>query len=214
MADVLDVVTLDEAKRSINMESVTSEQDDILARHITAVSRLIDETCGPVVQRAVGPEIHDGTASGKVFLRRWPVSSIGLVRESRGGVIVTLPPSPFGSLVDGFYAVPYTADPTLLSGTLVRRWGAYDAPWWFGPASIEVTYVAGRVADTDHVDARFKDAAGSILRRLWKREAGTWAQSSDFFVAGDTTAGTGFYRVAQPIIDEMLWADKQPLVAV
>jgi len=37
---------------------------------------------------------------------------------------------------------------------------------------------------------------------LWKRESGTWAQSSNFLAEQVDTVG--FFRVAKPIIDEMM----------
>lgn len=212
MADTLDLLTADEAKRAINKDTLTSNEDDILARHITAVSRLIDETCGPVVQRTITGEVHDGVRN-LILLNHWPAKSITTVREANGSTITTLSAVTFGgTATEGYYADPLGSDPTLLSGTLHRRSGYSESNFRSGFATVQVTYVAGRYADTDHVDARFKDAAGAVLRRLWKREAGTWAQSSDFFVNGDTTAGTGFFRVAAPIISELLWADQQARV--
>lgn len=197
MSDTLDVLSLAEAKTAINLPAANTDHDTELAQHITAVSRVLDKSCGPVVQRTVTAEIHD--ARWGVWLRQAPVASITLVRTASGGTIETLTAVGFGATTDG-----YSIDPAI-SGRLLRAYGGSESSW--GSGQVEVTYVAGRYANTAAVDARFKTCAGSVLRRLWKRESGTWAQSSDFLASlegGDTTS-VGFFRVAKPIIDEMLW---------
>lgn len=203
MADVLDLVTLDEAKRAINMGTTTDDQDDVLARHITAVSRLMDELVGPGVARTVTAETHDGDGCD-VWLRRFPVASITTVREAMGGTISTLTAVPFGGTGDGYRAVTWRNDPALLSARLRRVVGGMRWPWSPGPETVEVTYEAGRFEDTEAADARFKDTCGAVLRRLWKREAGSWAQHPDFYQQEDGTVGGGFFKVAMPIVAEML----------
>lgn len=205
MADLLDIVTLDEAKRAINGETSNAIDDDLLGRHATAVSRLIDRFCGPVVQRTVTNEYHPW-GHKVILLQRWPVASITTVQESCGGSASTLTALSFGASGDGYWAPPALDDPTLLAGSLFRRQGWGDRQW----GEVQITYVAGRYADTGLVDARFKDAAGSMLRRLWKREAGTWAQSATFFDDNANQYASGFFQVAKPILTEMLWADMQP----
>lgn len=203
MADDLDLVNLDEAKRAINMESTTAEQDDILARHVTAVSRLMDELVGPAVVRTVTAEIHGGGGES-VWLRRNPVTSVTTVREAFGGTISTLTAVTFGGTGNGYRAEKLHRDPPLLSGRLRRVSGGTGLCWPCGAESVEVTYVAGRYATTAAVDARFKDACGAVLRRLWKREAGSWAQHPDFYQQEDGTVGSGFFKVALPVVSEML----------
>lgn len=194
MSDTLDILTLEEGRTAINMPTGTSDHDAEIAQQITAVSRMIDAACGPVVQRTVTAEIHDATST--LWLRHSPVVSVTLVRTAAGGTITTLDPVSFGGTTDG-----YTVD--LTSGRLGRSYGGSVASWGYG--QVEVTYVAGRYATTAAVDARFKTCAASVLRRLWKREAGTWAQSADFLAdLGNDTPSLGFFRVAKPIIDEML----------
>lgn len=198
MADTLDILTLTEGKAAINMEASNTDHDDEIARQITAVSRMIDAACGPVVQRTITAEIHDGGVSA-LYLQS-PVVSVSLIRYASGGSVETLDAVAFGASTSG-----YSID--LTSGRLLRRFGGSQGTWGTG-SQIEATYVAGRYADTASVDARFKECAAAVLRRLWKREAGTWAQSSSFFEQlgdGDAPIGTGFFRVAKPIIDEMLW---------
>lgn len=197
MSDTLDVLTLPEGRDAINAKADNVEQDVRLARHITAISRLLDDRCGPVVQRTVTGELHGGC--GPVLLKLWPVVSVDLVNEAAGSTITTVLPVSFGDTFAG-----YRVD--LERGMLTRS----GSSWPDGADTVEVTYVAGRYEDTASVDPKFKDAAAAILRRLWKREAGAWAQSSTVFEVADDQIGTGFFRVAVPIIDEMLPLDRQP----
>ena len=124
---------------------------------------------------------------------------MSLVRENQSGVLTTRSAVAFGGTTIGYYV-----DPSL-SGRIYYASGGSFSDW---PCSsqVEVTYVAGRAASTAAVDARFKTCAGSILRRLWKRESGTWAQSASFFETDDAQIGDiGFFKVAKPIINELLW---------
>lgn len=204
MADTLDVLSLANAKVAISMDAATVAHDVVLARHVTAISRIIDDACGPVVVRTVTAEVLDGGAC-TVLLRRRPVTSVSLVREvTSPGTIATRSAAAWGSATDGYYLPPWERDPTLKSGVVKRMGYGSPIPWTCGEDTVEVTYVAGRYATTAAVDARFADAAGAVLRRLWKREAGSWAQSAALFEDADPQAGSGFFRVARPIIEEML----------
>lgn len=208
-ADTLDVIGLTDAKRAISMSTINDDHDGTLERHITTVSRILDDTVGPVVQRTITNEQHAG-GRATVRLRHYPVATVTTVEEARGGAASAVTAVAFGATGNGYVAPTWTKDPSLLSGVLHRS----GQPCWYpGVRAVQVTYTAGRYADTDSVDARFVDCAAAILRRLWKRESGTWSQSSDFFESlGDSGAalpGSGFYRVARPIIDDLLWDDVQ-----
>lgn len=210
MSDLLDLLSLADSKLAINMAASTTTHDVVLARHITAISRLVDDACGPVVVRTITAETHDvGYSQRKVFLLRRPVSSITTVREVRSGSVDTLAAVAFGAQTSGYFAPPDPRTPSLKAGVLDRRSSGTEYTWPEGDATVEVTYVAGRYATTAAVDARFADCAGAILRRLWKREAGSWAQASSFFEDADQQAGSGFFRVARPLIDEMLFDETQ-----
>lgn len=207
-ADPLDVISLFTAKLAINMDPNEPGHDAKLERDITAISRIIDDCCGPVVQRTITNEQHDGGRNW-VQLRRRPVESITSVEEARHGSVETLTAREFGETGDGFFAPTWNRDPTLRSGYLHRvRYGC-DYRWWPGSNTVQVTYVAGRFEDTESVDRRFAECASVILRRLWKRESGTWARSPEFFEDLEGDAGVGFFRVAKPHIEELLWDEMQ-----
>lgn len=190
MADTLDVLTLAEGHTAINLPSATTDYDTELAMQITAVSRILDEEVGCVVQRAVTDELHDG-GTWQIVTRKWPVSSFTTVTEDLSGTPTVL---------TAYRKEPFDRAPALFSGRIERT----AAPFPTGRWNTKVTYNAGRYANTAAVDARFKSCAAAILRRLWKREAGAWAQSPEFFESLDTQPGVGFFRVAKPIIEDML----------
>lgn len=192
MADVLDVLTLAEAHTAINLPSSNTDHDTELAQQVTAVSAILDAEVGCVVQRAVADEIHDG-GTNVLVTRLWPVASWTSLEEDLNGT---------PTAVTGYGTQPFDRIPALFSGRIELATGT---TFTTGRWNVGVSYVAGRYANTAAVGAGFKTTAASVLRRLWKRESGTWAQSTDFFENLDTQAATsGFYRVAKPIIDEML----------
>lgn len=206
MADTLDILSFEEARRAINSQQVSP---DDLALMLTAVSRVIDSVCGPVVVRTVTAELHDGGTCA-VYLRRRPVTSVTLVREAQNpGSIETLAAVAWGAATDGYFAPPSVDDPTLKSGVIRRKLAGFDSEFWPGSDVVEVTYVAGRYATTDAVDERFKAACSAVLRRLWKREAGAWAQTPTFLEATDANPSSGFYRAVMPIVVELLGDEVQ-----
>lgn len=205
MAEPTDVLSLDAAKDSINMSTVNVKDEAVLRRQVAAVSSLMDDLVGPVVQRTVTDEEHD-CRTRRVRLYHRPVASVTTVKESRYGSVSTLTAVDWGTSGDGYYAAKWSRDPSLLSGTLTRRFGSRDVPF-FGP--VQVTYVAGRYEDTASVAPRFTEAAGEVLRRLWKRESAIWSQAASFLEEDDMPIGAGFFKAVNPVLSEMLPADIQ-----
>ena len=211
MADTLDIITLAEGKTAANLNAAAGPHDTKLAQQITAISRIIDSVCGPVVVRTITGELHRG-GRRTVRLRHYPVTSITTVKEARwNGTPTTLSQIAYGGTTDGYRAATWPKNPTLLSGELRRTGNACN--WWPGQDNIQVTYVAGRFADTASVDAQFKECAGEVLRRLWKRESGIWAQASEFFEglgdANEAAPGSMFFKAVKPVVDEILWDEVQ-----
>ena len=172
MADTLDVLTPTEALHAVSRTAATdAAMVTKMAGLTTAVSRALDDLCGPIVQRTITDERHAG-GSRLVFLRYRPVVSITAVKEYASGTLTTL-----------------TAETDTVSTSTNYRWDAdmdviYRRSSWtdypFGSQSVLVTYVAGRYADTASVDARFKEAAKITLAHIWRAEQG----------AGNTTFGS------------------------
>lgn len=172
MADTLDVLTLDEVKASINLATSVATHDTELARFITAVSRRLDDLCGPIVKRTVTDEPHDG-GRPQVFFDKTPIASVTTVKEYSGTTLTTLTAESVSSQV----ADQYLLDSRL--GLLYRRSGGSDSTFATGRRNILVTYSAGRYDNTATVDPKFKVAAGLILQEMWRPHAGAWAQSAD-----------------------------------
>lgn len=157
MADALDILTLAEGKAALRQGTVTANDTDIELL-ITAASTIIDRGVGPVVQRTITAEAHDGLdrVTGRrpsmVQLEWWPVTSITTVVEDGA----TLP------------ADAYHAD--LDRGQVWRRLSDADYPWEDGRGNLVFTYIAGRFANTAAVTPFFKGGARLLLRHLWRSE--------------------------------------------
>lgn len=200
MADTLDIITLVEGYRAINDETSaaagTGDHDTELAQWITAISRRIDKKCGAVVNRTLTSEQHPG--GGRFIIpRHRPVSSISAISEYDGTSGQALAAENLaGGTATGF---DYFIDPDT---SFVRR-HCYGRPSVFAPTRVILTYVAGRAANTGAVDALFKTAAATILRRLWSREAGAWARGGNP-MADEGDGGSRFFKAVDPIIAELL----------
>lgn len=176
----LDVISLAEAKSALNLSGTTAH-DTELPGWITAVSLRLDELIGPVVRRAV-TEKHDGGCR-RIFLRNHPNTSITSITEYAGTVAtaLTLETSALKP-AGGYLPEDYEPDPALLSGIVHRRSGDADASFPLGRKNIEVTYVAGRFADTASVDERAKKAATLMLINLWRSQQDSTGTVGEFDV--------------------------------
>lgn len=168
MADLLDVVTLAEAKAILSVSATDTSRDADVERLITAVSRRLDTLVGPVVRRAVTDEKHDGGRT-VIELAHGPASAVATVIEHAGTTSKTLTEETVGTEpAEGWFGERYDPDPILYSGMIVRRVGGSDSRFEAGRGNVVVTYTAGRHLDTASVDKRFREAAGIMLRNLWR----------------------------------------------
>lgn len=169
VADTLDVIDIDTARAALGAQG---RKDDLLAVYITAVSRLLDDRCGPVVQRTITDELHDGGAP-LIQLRHGPVTSFSSVVEAQGTTTVTLTRQTFGTApAEGYIARAHRTTSAPFSGTLERVSGGYTCAFCPGTSTVKATYTAGRYATTAAVDNRFVQAALICLRNLWRNEQG------------------------------------------
>ena len=148
MADPLDVLTLDEGRSAVR--AVGTIHDAELEEIITSVSRQLDDMCGPVVIRTVTDEVHRDI-NGAIIPRLHPVASVTSVSEWSSGVATILTEET--PAVAGDYLIA--------SGMVTRRSSWYDSRW--ASPYVTITYEAGRYADTETVDARFKNAAKILV---------------------------------------------------
>ena len=196
----LDLITLAEGRDAINVPQEPTATDAEAARFITAVSLRIDDICGPVVRRAVTGEQHDGGRHQIALHVPYATSASSVIEYDHTTATTLTAETNAIKPADG-----YLLDPVGRYGELVwlrRRCGSIDGRFPHGRRNVEVSYTAGRAADTSAVPVDFKVAAGSILRRLWQRDQGAWARAQDPFDTGG--AMLGFYKAVDPMVHEFL----------
>lgn len=212
MADTLDVLTLPEAYTAINdptsASAATGPNDEMLERFITTISNRLDELVGPIVNRTV-TEYHNGGCA-VIWPRQTPVSSVTTVTEFDGTTQTALTEDTWGSAgnADGF--IVQQSDSYSHDAKILRRSGGSTYHFTYGVEAVRLVYVAGRAADTTAVPARFKMAAGAILRRLWDREAGAWARADNPFDPNALAGSSRFFDAVTHVVNEQLGDEMKP----
>jgi hypothetical protein len=167
MADTYDLLSLAEAKSALGLPAANPDLDTTVASYVTAVSRVLDENCGPLVQRTVTNETHSGNGTYAIDLKKRPAATLTSCTEYQGTTAITLTIETAGTAPAN--GVILDGD----NGLLYRRSSGADWTWYPGRNNITVTYTAGRYANTAAVDARVKRAAGMLLRHLWAIDKGS-----------------------------------------
>ena len=208
MADTLDILTLTEARNILSIGASDTTLDTELARVITSVSRRLDTYVGPVVQRSVTSEIHSG-GSTMIELGYGPISAVSAVTEYQGTHATAVTAETAGTQpTEGYYAERYKPNPALMSGILVRRISGSPCHWYWGNGNIQVTYTAGRSVSTGTVDAIYKEAAGLMVRNLWR----SYQQSTGGFGEYDVPAQNfPTFTIPRSVV-ELLADEVQPTV--
>lgn len=171
MAQTTDVLTYQEAAAVLG--NPTDDQDKIETL-IAAVSDQLDALCGPVIQRTVTSESHDGCGH-VVRLRERPVAGVLAAVEYDGTNAQTLTTE--SNTAKTAYDV-HLDGPT---GALYRRSSNRDWSYPDGRGNVVVTYTAGRFTHTTASDAnlsKFKQAALLMCRHVW---AGTSGMGTETF---------------------------------
>lgn len=177
MADTLDVLTLNEGKAAVRIATTDTRYDTDLAGVITAVSRILDRRYGPVVQRTITDEVHEGYGDG-LTLRYGPITSITSITEYSGttGSVLTVS-TPGVQPAAGYQLARWHTATAPYSGRIIRTAGGYRR-LFNGP--VVVTYVAGRFANTAAVDALWKDAAKVMVKNRWRADQVSTGQYDEF----------------------------------
>jgi len=199
VADTLDVCTLEDVKAALGLQDGSFDAE--LAGYVTAVSRMLDEKCGPIVQRTITAEEIDAK-SGLASLKWYPVLSVTTVTEYSGTTATVLTQQTPGTAPASGYRVDKA------TGMLTRYSGG--TPCWFAPVVV-VTYVAGRYATTAAVDERFARAAVLTIVEQWRANKGMGTVT--FGVAGEavmSSGTTGIPRDAWVLIKSDLRVDWLP----
>jgi len=183
----LDVLTLDEAKQALNV-TATTKHDVELPSFITAVSDRLDRLIGPVVQRTITGELHDGGREN-IWLSFFPVVSVSSVQEfaDESTTPTVLVAETNASRPDEAYLTHAYGRGSLLAPRLTRRSSTgrhRRAKFAKGQRNVSVSYVAGRCVDTASVDPLYKQAAGMMLANMWRSQQ-------------DSTGGVGEFDVPQ-----------------
>lgn len=193
----LDVISLDEAKDAINMTGSGAEHGLQLQTFLSAVSELLDDVCGPIVQRDVTETLVP--RGGLLFPTYTPIASVTTVTEYVSGTATVLT----GEDID-------TVGGYLLRDNLLARRSSFMTINWNGDVVVE--YVAGRYASTDEVGARFKLAAQEILAREWPQYAAAWSRGGSVFDAPE--GSLGYFRSVEPVVNQWLAGERRaPAVA-
>lgn len=177
MADLLDVISRDLAYEALPglKGSANANRIDGL---VTAVSRRLDQACGPIVARLV-TETFRGESGGTLFLEGKPFAATPpvapIVSESWSNeAAVTV------------LAADYLIEDDGSAGRLTR-WAGY----W--RSRVTVTYTAGRYATTAAVQEPFVTAAGMLLQHLWRPANGggseTYGLAPGFLATGIPSFG-------------------------
>ncbi len=212
MADT-DILTLAEGRAAVNLPDASEPNDlDIEVQGmITGITGRIDALCGPVVQRTVEDEAHDG-GRDRVLLRKQHVAELTDVVEWSFGSATTHAVLTLANTGSGCRLYHGNQD---VYAWVLRLSGARSLAFAGGVGNVLVSYTAGRFATTAEVDERFKQTAAAVLRRLWKREQSTWSQSPDFFAEVDNPApAVGFFKAVDPMVCELLGDQLLPPVGM
>ena len=172
-----DVLSLLEAKRAVGIDQDNTVHDEVVRMLVTAVSGQLDELCGPIVQRTVTSEAHDG-GGATVRLKYRPIASVTTVTEYDGTVSTTVTAETNAAKAVANYVVDLDA------GVVRRRSNGWDYGFPVGRGNVVVTYVAGRAASTSAVEAKFKQAAAMMLRNVWVSESASGSETFGAFIDG------------------------------
>lgn len=203
MSDTLDLLTLDEAKRALNVPLADTTQDTEIASYITAVSRRIDDMCGPVVIRTVTGELHTGGTS-MIFPYMAPVATISSLAEYVGTTSTALAAETNATKTANDYLV------SVDGYVIYRRATGGDSIFPVGRSNVVLTYTAGRYATTAVVDQLFKQAAAIFLSHLWRFEQG---QGSTTFGAFEEGLGIPSFGTPNAVRDLLADELRAPVVA-
>lgn len=162
MSDVLDVLTVEEARGAINAqgENATGWLDLMT----TAVSDALVRECGPIVSTSI-VERHDGSTP-VIVPAQWPILTVTSLIEYQLQNAVTLVEETPGTTPANGYLIDARR------GVIMRRAGGLSFVFWYGQQNIVLTYTAGRAANTAAVPAVFKTAAQLTLAHLWDLKSG------------------------------------------
>lgn len=205
-----DVLTLEEAKQALNV-TATVKHDAELPAYITATSDRLDRLIGPVVQRDITDEVHDGGRE-HIYLTFFPVVFVSTVVEHADTEPVVLEPETATAQPGEAYAThPYRRG-DLLSHRITRRSSSgrhRNARFAVGTNNITVSYVAGRCADTASVDPLYKHAAGLMLANFWRAQQDSSGSVGEFDVPQSSFPRWAVPRAVVQLVEDEVQQPRQ-----
>lgn len=183
----LDVLTQAEAFEAL--KGLQGGSDDVrVAALVSAISKRLDQACGPIVARTVNETFREG--SGTLFLKGRPFAGTATVTEAWHNETPV-----------AVAAADYLLEDDGVSGRL-SRWAGY---WG---SRVTVSYSAGRFATTDAVEEPFTTAAGLLLQHFWRPAYGG---GSETFGPPPGVLGTGIASFGFPdVVRDLLTGELLP----
>lgn len=147
-----DILTLVDARKALRLGAAdTSNDDDLTATYVPAVTAVVEDLCGPVMR-----------ASGRVATFNGGRASVLLPSACKSVESVT---------EDGVALLPdvdFTVNP--VAGIVYRGATPCAGVFAYGLQNVVVTYTAGAYATSVDVPAHIKLAARIILRQMWQSD--------------------------------------------
>jgi hypothetical protein len=182
------LLTLAETKLHLNIPAGNTTYDGELQGFIDAAQPVVEDLAGPVVQRTIVGETHDG---GDTMIRTLyaPVISVQSLVEYVGTSAFTLTAQPLGSTTNNYgYEVVDS-----IGGVIVRR-GSAGVPIAFqaGQEGVVISYTAGYAT----LPANVRLGALELVRHWWQRsQQGGRPSFSGAGEGGDGGVSVGSYLV-------------------
>lgn len=186
------VVPLEEVKTHLGVDGDT--QDEEIQGFIDTAVGIIEGFAGPIVQRTITGEKHDG-GDVSIFCQHPPVISVQSLTELIALVPFTLTNQPVGSSTDNY---GYSIDDAKTGHIVRRAAGSIAIPFSSGNGlggyqggigTVSITYTAGSV----YPEAKVRFAVKEAVKILWRQ---THGGSASFQEGYAPAASAGLSQVA------------------
>lgn len=162
-----------EARRALGIGPTDGTKTDLMQAANLAVTRVLEDRCGPVVYGTVTAEAHDG-GGNRFYLRSYPVVSIVSLVEYDNTTASTLTAESNTSKPTAAYYL------NTVNGGVTRRESNGDARFPSGRGNVVCTYVAGRYATQGSIAGAWKEAAAVTLVNAWQVYQDSVQQTGEF----------------------------------
>ena len=153
--DEVTVLSLADAKDTLDIPQATTKYDDEIARKIATIEASLERmTGGPIVNRSITERVQLTSGYTTFVLRKRPVVSVTSITNVASGATVSTS----------------DLDIDTNSGVIHRKLGwVFVGPYFQSIPAFTVVYIAGQGVVTP---AAFSEAASVILQHLWESQRG------------------------------------------